>query len=176
MQAGDGSFPGAQHTVTMSGGEALVIETTSLAALALLRAGDHPGEVRKAVEWLNAHRSGFGNFGSTQATVLALEVMAAYAKDARRTESAGTIQLTVNGKRVDKISYEKGHQGAIELDIGKHLRPGKNVVELSHEGSPLPYSSVLTWTSELPAAHPPPRCASPLRSPSGPSSWARVFA
>src|SRR5262249_44196881 len=81
MQAEDGSFPGADHSITRSGGEALTIETTSLAALALIAAGSHTPEVRRSVEWLDKHRSGLGGYGSTQSTVLALKAMAAYAKD-----------------------------------------------------------------------------------------------
>src|SRR5690606_6218601 len=53
MQAKDGSFPGANHSITRSGGQALIIETTSLAALALIRSGDAGSTtVRDAIRWL----------------------------------------------------------------------------------------------------------------------------
>ena len=49
MQAPAGAFPGADHSITRSGGEALAIETTSLAALALMAAGrEHAPAVRSA--------------------------------------------------------------------------------------------------------------------------------
>jgi alpha-2-macroglobulin-like protein len=88
MQTDDGSFPGADHSITRSGGDALAIETTSLAALALIAGGAHAPEVRKAIEWLDRHRNGYGSYGSTQSTVLALKAMAAYAKDSRRTAAS----------------------------------------------------------------------------------------
>ena len=155
MQAADGSFPGADHSITRSGGEALAIETTALAALALVADGGHAPEVRRAVEWIDKHRSGAGGYGSTQSTVLALKAMAAYAKDSRRTEAAGVVTLSVNGKQVQRFAFDKGHQGAIELALGEHLRPGKNVIDIALDSpSPLPYSGVVSWRSKVPATAP----------------------
>ena len=155
MQAQDGSFPNADHSITRSGGEALQIETTALAALALMADGGHAPEVRRAIEWIDKHRSGFGGYGSTQSTVLALKAMAAYAKESRRTEAAGVITLTVNGKQVGRVAFEKGHQGAIELRVAAHLKPGKNMIDLTLDSpSPLPYSGVVSWGSKVPAASP----------------------
>ena len=156
MQAPDGSFPGADHSITRSGGEALTIETTSLAALALIAAGpEHAPEVRKSVDWLDKHRNGFGGYGSTQSTVLALKTMAAYAKESRRTQASGTVTLVVNGAQVGKLAYEKGHQGALSLPIAQHLRPGKNVVEITLDSTePLPYSARIEWGSRVPPSDP----------------------
>jgi hypothetical protein len=155
MQAADGSFSGADHSITRSGGDSLTMETTALAALALMAAGDQAAPVRKAIEWMNGKRDGGGRFGSTQATVLSLKAMAAYAKESRRTEAAGVITLVVNGARAQRVPYEKGHRGAIELSIGEHLRQGKNVVEITVESeSALPYSGGVEWGSKVPAAHP----------------------
>lgn len=98
MQAQDGSFPGADHSITRSGGEALAIETTALAALALMAAGPaHAPEVRASIDWLDQHRNGFGGYGSTQSTVLALKAMAAYAKESRRPQASGTVTLAEGG-------------------------------------------------------------------------------
>jgi alpha-2-macroglobulin-like protein len=156
MQAADGSFAGADHSITRSGGDSLVVETTALAALALMAGGpEHTAAVRKAIEWMNGARSGGGRFGSTQATVLSLKAMAAYARASRRTEAAGAVSLAVNGKVVQRVRYEKGHQGAIELPIAEHLRPGKNVIELTVDSeAALPYSGGVEWGSKVPAAHP----------------------
>lgn len=156
MQAADGAFPGADHSITRSGGDSLVVETTALAALALMAGGsEHAAAVRKAIEWMNGERSGGGRFGSTQATVLSLKAMAAYARESRRTEAAGAVSIAVNGKVVQRVRYEKGHQGAIELPIAEHLRPGKNVIELTVDSAAaLPYSGGVQWGSKVPAAHP----------------------
>jgi len=156
LQTQDGSFSGADHSITRSGGEALTIESTSIAAMAMMAAGpEYMPAVRRAVEWINAHRNGLGGYGSTQSTVLALKALTQYAKESRRTEAAGTVILTINGEQVGKVSFAKGHQGALELPLGEHLRPGKNVIEVTLESpSPLPYSGLVSWGSKVPASHP----------------------
>ncbi len=156
MQGDDGSFPGADHSITRSGGVALGIESTSLAALALMKAGGgYLPQVRKAVEWLDKNRSGVGGFGSTQSTVLALKAMAEYAKAARRTKASGVVVVKVNGKQAGRIAYEEGHQGALEFDLGGFIGTGKNVVEIELDSKePLPYSLLATWGSTVPAASP----------------------
>ena len=89
MQAKDGSFPGADHSITRSGGNNLTVETTALAVLALLDAGGHDAEVTQAVSWLNENRGGFGQWGATQATVLSLRAMTAYSEATRKTKASG---------------------------------------------------------------------------------------
>jgi len=152
MQGKDGSFAGADHSITHSGGSALTIETTALAAMALMAAGNRMPEVRKAIEWIDAHRGGAGNFGSTQSTVLSLKAMAMYAEASRQTEAAGVVTIRVNGQEAGRVAYEKGHQGAIELPLGEHLRTGNNVIEITLDSAqPLPYSALITWGSKVPA-------------------------
>jgi hypothetical protein len=90
LQDKAGHFPGAKETITMSGGESLDIETASLAALALMKAspaGEHEAAIRSAVAWLNSKRDGYGSFGSTQGTVLALKALTRYADYSRRTSA-----------------------------------------------------------------------------------------
>jgi uncharacterized protein YfaS (alpha-2-macroglobulin family) len=153
MQAKDGVFTGADHSITRSGGVALDIETTSLAVLAMLRGGDAYREpVRRAIEWLNKNRNGFGGYGSTQSTVLALKAMSAYAKASKRTRAAGVASVWINGQLAGQVSYEKGEQGPLELDLARFMRPGDNRVELSLDSSePIPYSLLVEWRSKVPA-------------------------
>lgn len=156
LQAADGSFTGADHSITRSGGEALTIESTSIAAMAMMSAGpEYMPAVRRAIEWINAHRNGLGGYGSTQSTVLALKAMTQYAKDSRRTDASGTVILRVNGEQVGRVAYAKGHQGAIELPLGEHLKVGTNVIEITLEStSPLPYTGLVTWGSKVPVSDP----------------------
>ena len=158
MQAKDGSFPGAKESITMSGGESLTVETTALAALALLRAADAAYEpaVRASVQWLNGKRDGWGSFASTQGTVLTLKTLAAYAEHSRRTQAGGTARVIVNGKRVGELTFEKGRKEAIEFaDLGPALRPGKNVIEISVDSEAgLPYSVAIAYRSTRPQSSP----------------------
>ncbi len=152
LQADDGTFPGADHSITRSGGHSLTVETTSLAVLALLDAGERGAAVRRAVQWLQANRGGYGSFGSTQATVLALKALTAYASASRATERSGVVIVRVGGQKVASVAYEAGHQGAVELTtLGDFLQPGENVLEVSHDGDALPLSVAVDYRSALPA-------------------------
>jgi hypothetical protein len=148
-----GEWRRADHSITRSGGANLVIETTSLAVMALIKAGGHEGAVRRAVAWLNQSRGGYGQWGATQATVLALKAMTRYAESARKTRGPGTIRVRSNGGAAEEASYEGGRREPILLSrFGANLKPGKNTIELVHEGADaLPYSLAIAFRSKLPA-------------------------
>jgi hypothetical protein len=152
LQGADGAWKTASHSITRSGGVNLHIETTALAAMALLKAGDWAA-ARRAVEWLNAHRGGYGQWGATQATVLALKAMARYADATRRTRGGGSVTVFVNGKAAGEVAYEAGRREAIAFEgLGRHLGPGKNRIEIAHAGAePLPYSVAVEFRSVKPA-------------------------
>jgi hypothetical protein len=154
MQAKDGSFPGADHSITRSGGEALTIETTALAVMALLQVDGHDAAVRDGVDWLNNNRGGFGQWGSTQATVLSLRAMTAYASASRATRGPGEVEVRINGEKVGDFAYDAGHRDAIVFEgLGAFFTSGANTIELVLEGEePLPYSVAVEYRSTLPAS------------------------
>jgi hypothetical protein len=156
MQGADGVWLGADHSVTRSGGLNLQVETTALAVMALLKAEVHPDKVRKAIAWLGENRSGFGQWGATQATILSLKAMTLYAKASRQTRGAGSITVFVNGKPVGETAYQAGHRDAIVLEgLGEHLLAGNNKVAIVHEGAePMPYGLAVEYRSTKPATSP----------------------
>lgn len=149
----DGSWRKADHSITRSGGQNLTIETTALCMMALLKAGELDANVRRAVEWLNANRGGYGQWGTTQATVLALKAMTRYATSSRKTRGPGTLQLFINGEAAGEINYAAGHREPIAFaNIAAKLRPGKNKLEIAAEGTDaLPYSLAVSFRTALPA-------------------------
>jgi hypothetical protein len=156
LQDKDGAFSKADHSITRSSGQNLAIEATSLAVLALLEAGRHAVEVRRAVEWLDGHRGGFGAWGATQATVLALKAMTAYAKASRVTQAPGKVTVLVDGRVAASAAYEAGRREPLVLDaFAKGLAPGKHRIELRHEGAEgLPYTLAVTHRAATPASAP----------------------
>lgn len=155
MQKSDGSFAGADHSITRSGGQSLTIETTSLAALALIKAGRANSEpVRKAITWLNDNRNGHGGFGATQSTILSLRAMTAYASATRATQAGGVVTVMVNGKQAGELRFEKGHKDALVFDdIAGLLQRGDNQIELRLSSDiSLPYSLAISYRSKMPAS------------------------
>jgi hypothetical protein len=159
MQGKDGGFPGAKETITMSGGESLVIETTALAALALIKAdegGAYAAPLRAAVDFLNARRGGYGQWGNTQATILGLKALTAYSSHTRQMAAPGRATLIVNGKRLTAIEFDKGRRDALVWDdLAGALAAGKNVIELELEGgAALPYTVSVEYRSARPQSAP----------------------
>ena len=159
MQGKDGSFPGAKESITMSGGESLTIETTALAALALIQASpasEYEPQIRGAVDWLNARRSGYGQWGNTQATILGLKALTAYADHARQMQAAGSATLVINGEPAGTIAFDKGRRDALVWDdLAAQLHPGHNTIELQLAGgATLPYSIAVEYRSARPQSSP----------------------
>jgi hypothetical protein len=155
LQKADGHLEGTQTSITGSGGRDLQIETTALATLAWLKA-NRPAEfnsnVQKAAGWIGKQRGGFGGFGSTQSTILALKALIAFTKDNRRTASAGQLRLYVNNHKQGKewvaaTSFPAGTQDAIVVQLPREdfLKPGKNTIRVEMTGkNTFPYT--LSWS------------------------------
>lgn len=150
MQAKDGSIPGAETSVTCSSGQALLIETTGLAVLGWLKAND-TGTYRKNVDsaarWIGSQRGGYGGFGSTQSTILALKALIDYARSTKRPAESGYVKVSVGGREIAKKDFTTEQTGPIVLDLPdaeKLLESGSTelVVETSAKQS---YPVTASW-------------------------------
>src|SRR5207302_5256772 len=102
-QKEDGRLDAAQTSITGSGGRDLQIETTALAVLGWLKAnrpGDFNAPLQKAVRWIGQQRGGYGGFGSTQSTILALKALIAFTKANKKTPEASELKLYVANQLV----------------------------------------------------------------------------
>jgi uncharacterized protein YfaS (alpha-2-macroglobulin family) len=155
MQAADGHYPGADHSITRSGGNALEIETTALATLTLMKAPEeHAAEIQKGLDWMVKQRSGSGGFGSTQSTVLALKALTRAASQSR-TPPEGTITLTINGGAPHAIKVDASLKDAITLaGLAAELHPGHNTVEIAASSPDLkmPYGMKLVYRTLRPVS------------------------
>ncbi|MDP1978343.1 MG2 domain-containing protein [Undibacterium sp.] len=154
MQNANGSWTNANHSITRSGGSNLHIETTSLAVLAMLKADGHLEQARKGITWLQANRSGYGQWGATQATVLALKAMIAFDEATKVAPTAGKVSLLVDGVVVSEKSYEAGKREPLLFNGFENLlTPGKHSITLkTASGSALPYSMAIEYRSNEPAS------------------------
>ncbi len=153
----NGSWTGKRHSITCSSGNSLVVETTSLVAMAIMKSDD-PNKVslNKAIEFLISSRSGSGTFGSTQATILALKAITQYAKFSKQTEESGTIEIYINDKKVAQRHYPKGESRAIILDgLEQFISKGKHKVRIRFVDcqEALPYSLAVNWRTKMPQSN-----------------------
>jgi hypothetical protein len=149
-----GAVEGATTSITRSGGRALSIETTSLAALAWMRDAQFTGNVAKAMKFIAESCKG-GRYGSTQSTVLALRAIVTHDKLNARPGAGGRARLLVDGRPVGGwIDFGADEKGSIALpDLGKVLTPGSHAIELAMEnGSVMPYSLAVNYVTGTPAS------------------------
>ncbi len=150
-QKPDGHLDAAQTSITGSGGRDLQIETTGLAVLGWLKA-NRPTEfnvaVQKSVRWIGQQRGGYGGFGSTQSTILALKALIAYTRANKKTAEPGELKLYVNEREASKLNFPAGVSEALTLtvpDAEEFLKTGANKVRVEISGkNAFPYT--LTWT------------------------------
>jgi hypothetical protein len=115
----NGCVDGASTSITCSGGRDLQIETTALAVLAWLRSGEKNKftvSVKEATKWIGQQRGGYGGFGSTQSTILALKALIEHTKASRKPAEDGEVRLTINGKTLVK-KFTKADVEVITLEV-----------------------------------------------------------
>jgi hypothetical protein len=157
-QKDDGHLDGLETSITTSRGKDLQVETTALAVLGWLKA--NPGEfnkpVKKAVEWVGKQRGGYGGFGSTQSTILALKALIAYTRNQPRETKAGELTVFVNDKQVATATFKAGVSDTIALPLPKPeelLKRGHNKVRVELTGgNVLPFTLSWAYQAEQPAS------------------------
>jgi alpha-2-macroglobulin-like protein len=151
-QGRGGAVEGATTSIVGSGGEALTIETTSLAVLAWLREPKFAATVEKSMKYL-AESSQDGRYGSTQSTVLALRAIVAYDLARARPKAPGSLRIFVDGQAVGgPVTFDASTQGALELPaISPRLVQGAHKLELRMDGgAPMPYSIAVDYHALTP--------------------------
>jgi hypothetical protein len=164
QQDASGYFNGAQTSITRSGGRDLQIETTAISVLAFLkanRAEKFQGAVQKAAKWIGQQRGGYGGFGSTQSTIMALKSLIAFTKANAHPAEDGTITLTVKGKatKTFKKEFTKADREVVTLVLDNPeeiFQPGENElsVEITKTAKPYPFSVAWVCTTTTPISSP----------------------
>jgi hypothetical protein len=153
LQTADGKLTGTTTSITHSGGSQLAIETTSLAVLAWLRVNqpqEFSDSVNKAVKWIGQQRGGYGGYGSTQSTILALKALIAHTRATKHAAVPGEVSLFVNDSKqpVAVTAFPAGMTDpiAVELSDDKLLQPGVNTIRVEISGDKNNFPHTLTWT------------------------------
>jgi uncharacterized protein YfaS (alpha-2-macroglobulin family) len=117
-------------------GESAAVETTALAALAFVEARTQPVLLRSALAWLAARRDGFGTWGSTQATVLALKAMIGGSGKSAVSEVERAIGIAFDGREAPKVEIPAHEWEVMRLvDLSAHLAGRPRAISLSEESA-----------------------------------------
>jgi hypothetical protein len=152
-----GAVTGAVTSITHSGGRDLEIETTALALLGWLRANEpkYAAAIKDATRWLGQQRGGYGGFGSTQSTVLALKALTLFAKKSAHPAESGEIKLLVGGKEVAARKFTEKDVEVIAIDVADAeavFKAGEatDVEVVTDAKQPYPFAVAYTYTTRTP--------------------------
>jgi uncharacterized protein YfaS (alpha-2-macroglobulin family) len=151
----------AEETGVYSTGQSAAIETTGLAAQALLKWGQASETVRKALNFISSKKEASGNWGTTQATIMALRALV-LATELSASDVRGSVEIVLNGKPVETLKLTAENNDLLHQFVFKSsslidaLKPAS--VELHFDGSgTLAYQVAgryFTPWEERPAAEP----------------------
>lgn len=147
-----GAWTGTTHSVMGGTGECLSIETTALAALALMKAGGQDVVLAKAIDFITKSKTEYG-YGSTQSTVLALKALVEYAKTNRFAADEGTLVVQVDGVRVAEQSFSKKNVKAFEIkELERFFTREETAVEVFFEkaNKAIPFDIEIQYASRQP--------------------------
>lgn len=125
----------AEETGVYSTGASAAIETTGLAAQALLKWGQASETTRKALSFISSKKQAAGNWGTTQATIMALRALL-LASQLSAADVHGTVHITLNGKPVETLELTKENNDLLHQFVFKGISATEPAsVQLSFEGT-----------------------------------------
>jgi uncharacterized protein YfaS (alpha-2-macroglobulin family) len=123
------------ETPTSARNDSADLETTALAAQALLKSGQKSSLAKKALDYLTEKKDAFGNWQSTQATILSLKAFLLSFTRGTNADTAGTLEVAIDGKSVDRLQITKDNNDLLQMvDLKAYTHGGAHRVSLSFAG------------------------------------------
>lgn len=126
-------WPTAGDTETYSRGTSAAIETTALVAMAMIKADTHHALVNQALGYLVQNKGAYGNWESTQATILALKALLTAAAGSGQNAEM-TVSVLLDGKELGRERFTPQNSDILRLIDAGSVGPGEHKVELRSQG------------------------------------------
>jgi hypothetical protein len=127
-------YPSKGQSLTYAHGDAVTVESTALAALAMIKTGQFASDASKALTYLVKSKAGNGTWGSTSATILSLKALVAGMGGAR-VKGRVPFAVLVNGKEAARGEVTEENADVLQaFDLKAFTRPGDNEVTIRTEG------------------------------------------
>jgi uncharacterized protein YfaS (alpha-2-macroglobulin family) len=124
----------AEETGVYATGTSAIVETTGLAAQALLKWGSASGTARKAMSYIAAKKDASGAWGTTQATIMALRALL-LASEKGAADIRGTLEVVLNGRTAEKLALTPENNDLLHQFVFKDVdAKGGNTVEIRFAG------------------------------------------
>ncbi len=150
------AFPTSGQSLAYARGESLTVETTALTVLAMLKSGQFPNDVNKALVYLVKSKGSSGTWGSTSATVLSLKALIRAAGGSQQKGTAA-FTIAVNGKEAAKGEITEQNSDVMQVfDLKDFVKPGANEVAIDVQGETGAMYQIVgrhyeAWPKEAPA-------------------------
>ena len=126
-------FPAKGMSLTYAHGDGVTVETTALAALAMLKTGQFNDSVNQALTYLVKSKQGNGTWGSTQATILALKALLAGMGGSDLKDDIH-FTIKVDGQEAARGKVDEDNADVMQsFDLKGLAKPGAHQVEIAVE-------------------------------------------
>jgi uncharacterized protein YfaS (alpha-2-macroglobulin family) len=134
-QKDDQVFWTVDETSVYSTGQSAAIETTGLAAQALLKWGEASEVVRKSLNYISSKKDASGAWGTTQATIMALRALL-LASQYSASDVRGSVAVMLNGQPVETLKLSPENNDLLHQFVFKGIAAQQaNSVQLRFEGT-----------------------------------------
>jgi hypothetical protein len=134
-QKDDQVFWTVEETSVYSTGQSAAIETTGLAAQALLKWGEANEVVRKSLNFITSKKDASGTWGTTQATIMALRALL-LASQYSASDVRGSVAIMLNGHPVETLRLSPENNDLLHQFVLKGIAAQQpNSVQLKFEGT-----------------------------------------
>jgi hypothetical protein len=124
-----------EETGVYSTGASAAVETTGLATQALLKWGQASEVARKALEYISSKKQAGGNWGTTQATIMALRSLL-LASELSAADVHGSLQVMVNGNPVETLKLTDANNDLFHQFVFKDIDAQKPAsIQLAFAGT-----------------------------------------
>jgi len=101
---------------------------------AFLKAGGYSDVIRKSLAWITSRKNGSGNWGTTQATIMALRALLR-ASEQSGCDARGQADVLLNGKKVASLEVNKNNNDLLHQFVLPQASMGRdNEVEIRFSG------------------------------------------
>jgi uncharacterized protein YfaS (alpha-2-macroglobulin family) len=117
-------------------GESGGLETTALAAIALMRANAHPEAVSGALAYLIQGKDAWGTWSTTQATILSLKALLMASERTGSAEGPATVRVSLNNEMTREVVVDESNTDVVHtVTFDRGFSPsGKNRIQIDVEG------------------------------------------
>jgi uncharacterized protein YfaS (alpha-2-macroglobulin family) len=131
----DQVFWTVEETSVYATGASAAVETTGLAAQALLKWGEASEMARKSLNFISAKKEASGNWGTTQATIVALRALL-LATQLSASDVRGSVAVVLNGKPVETLRLSTENNDLLHQFVLKNIdAQHPNNIRLKFEGT-----------------------------------------